>query len=742
MMPGGDIVFHTQDVGHKTAVRGATVYTGPLAADGVSPALELGEGETYSALIIGRNSVDPSHTCMLLTEDPVTHTISSEVIGSPLAQDIVCMPATRIGDSVYVFGGSVGGLCYNDLHCYTITDRTWRKVEKKGEWPSVRHGHCAFTLGGQLYIVGGSVSLKDALQDCWCLDPKIEEFTRMASPPVPVKHSTTAVVGARAHIIGGCPEATVHLSYSETEGWLLEEELPFKVIYAGAVSVDTDIVLVGGSLHNQAIHTYDTLTKGWRRSGRLPEELVIVSIGRACRLSPSTIVMHHRGDLLVGHLPPSDQWEEARRVAAEAHALAKERAEADRLEREGCLFRSLLASADIDPSSISTSPISAALLPHLVAKIEALKQSLAAVEREREAEKTAQAKRVEEEKKRDTDRLKGFTRFSSHRNRTIDNLITRAKAFDLSVLLKDVRNHGMYAPVANRLSTQVVSVKAFLGDHPVDKIVSEDCTSLQETLAALYTPFHTDVEALAAFDFDHTQCAVSLQDGKTLLESLATIRVIALPQDTASLSVSDQRKYFLVEAYNSKVRILFEVAGPVIDNETRISECLAGIEKVEAPDADECAEVDARALSLLERLRTLAPQQREARALIAEFKALPEVEEADVECAELDVSMHELKLKYPRLSVAQRESIEKELVPLRGKVCDLSRTLAERVSLTERLSEYTQFPEVVAALSGSDPGTEEEGEREEGEEGEDSLVGMMVKRQDFVERPTPSEDKE
>ncbi|GIQ88826.1 hypothetical protein KIPB_011166, partial [Kipferlia bialata] len=414
-----DIKWSTVDVGLKEDSLSALAYLGPLGPDGVNPASTLTEGEHYSAMIVISNKVNSTGHCVVLSQHPDTGVVSKQVVPCPIPPSTSRLTATRIGDSVYVFGGMSDGSKYLvDLHCYSITGERWDKVQKKGRWPCGRRCHSAITLGGKLYIVGG-FSQSGPLKDCWCYDPKTEEFSQMSNAPLPFFESSSVVVGDRAHLIGsGTGKRCMHLSFSERGGWVTERDMPFEVftssyflpLYLGfvaplsasflcrhipptAVSIGTDIVVVGGNNHWRKVHIYDTLTKGWREGGDIP---VAFDLGRACHLSPSRIVVHSEQGVLVGKLPlTAEEKRERERAAAEAARVERVRAEAEREERERLererqrvraakvdgerrMLQSLLASASLDPGSVASSTPIGVLLPRIVAKIHSLEAELAA----------------------------------------------------------------------------------------------------------------------------------------------------------------------------------------------------------------------------------------------------------------------------------------------------------------------------------------------------------------------------
>ncbi|GIQ91441.1 hypothetical protein KIPB_014697, partial [Kipferlia bialata] len=88
-----------------------------------------------------------------------------------------------VGQTVYAFGGYCHGFL-DTLYAMSIETKEWREVEQNGDWPPPRMAHVAFSLGGRLYIAGGSGSGSSMLQDMWSLDPQTETWTQGVAPPV------------------------------------------------------------------------------------------------------------------------------------------------------------------------------------------------------------------------------------------------------------------------------------------------------------------------------------------------------------------------------------------------------------------------------------------------------------------------------------------------------------------------------------------------------------------------------
>lgn len=77
-----------------------------------------------------------------------------------------------MNDSLYLFGGEhaprvpIG----NDVHTYSLADRTWRRLAVQGTPPPVRNAHAAAAIGTDIYVFGGRCGIEigeDALNDLY-----------------------------------------------------------------------------------------------------------------------------------------------------------------------------------------------------------------------------------------------------------------------------------------------------------------------------------------------------------------------------------------------------------------------------------------------------------------------------------------------------------------------------------------------------------------------------------------------
>ncbi|GCA63064.1 hypothetical protein KIPB_007645, partial [Kipferlia bialata] len=148
--------------------------------------------DQHSALIIGRNTRENVDNCVIVSLGPGCE-LRSEVVPSPIDDDIYAITATRVGGSVLIFGGFNDDTddptpCNNTLWEFCRGCHQWRKVPhpEGADWPQERCNHVAVEMDGQLLIVGGFDNNLFSLCDTWLFDTHTENWTRFPDPPIDV----------------------------------------------------------------------------------------------------------------------------------------------------------------------------------------------------------------------------------------------------------------------------------------------------------------------------------------------------------------------------------------------------------------------------------------------------------------------------------------------------------------------------------------------------------------------------
>jgi len=177
--------------------------------------------------------------------------------------------ATRVGASLYIFGGSTAKVAgesglLGDLCIFDLQRMAWESKDVRGKKPRARYMHSAELAEGKVFVYGGSDGTK-SLNDVNVLDVATMLWSSPlcsgSVPPGLQAHSCT-LVGEKLFIVGGMSvtlddEAHTFVKYSNdvyvlntsSMGWSrLQQkgELPKPRAYHAAAVVGTFLVLLGG----------------------------------------------------------------------------------------------------------------------------------------------------------------------------------------------------------------------------------------------------------------------------------------------------------------------------------------------------------------------------------------------------------------------------------------------------------------------------------------------------------------
>ncbi|KAL6972480.1 hypothetical protein U1Q18_005191 [Sarracenia purpurea var. burkii] len=105
--------------------------------------------------VFGGYGKDNCQTNQVHVFDTATRTWSEPVIKGtpPVPRD--SHSCTKVGDNLFVFGGTDGMNPLNDLHILDTSSNTWISPSVRGEGPDAREGHSAALIGKRLFIFGG-----------------------------------------------------------------------------------------------------------------------------------------------------------------------------------------------------------------------------------------------------------------------------------------------------------------------------------------------------------------------------------------------------------------------------------------------------------------------------------------------------------------------------------------------------------------------------------------------------------
>ena len=116
--------------------------------------------------------------------------------------------ATRIGNNMYIFGGSNGNAPFNDMFAFNFTFRSWNKVNATGDIPFPREGHSAASLNDRYIFIYGGWNGKNIYNNYYLFDTmtniwrKVEPEELSQEPAARESHSCSLVKDS-FYIFGG-----------------------------------------------------------------------------------------------------------------------------------------------------------------------------------------------------------------------------------------------------------------------------------------------------------------------------------------------------------------------------------------------------------------------------------------------------------------------------------------------------------------------------------------------------------
>ncbi|GIQ88969.1 hypothetical protein KIPB_011330, partial [Kipferlia bialata] len=249
-------------------------------------------------------------------------------------------------------------------------------------------------------------------------------------------------------------------------------------------------------------------------------------------------------------------------------------------------------------------------------EIETLRERAAESEREgaRLSERAAESERERETLSQRVAELEAerhtpspaFTSFSPSALEGVHTLTERARGFDGEALAVAVKNLKVYLPLVQGIAPQAQKLRDFVKKNERSKLVTKKCSTLSASLVQMHSAYHTSLASLTALHFEPGDAMQIVRSASALLVSISAVKGISLPQDRASLSLADTRKYFQVEKFNQAVRDLMELIGPVIDCQATIEQCMKDIKGLETPDTESLTALDQECGTLLDTLQRLA----------------------------------------------------------------------------------------------------------------------------------------
>ncbi|GIQ82621.1 hypothetical protein KIPB_003788 [Kipferlia bialata] len=215
----------------------------------------------------------------------------------------------------------------------------------------------------------------------------------------------------------------------------------------------------------------------------------------------------------------------------------------------------------------------------------------------------------------------------------------------------------------------------------------------------MHDQFHTDCTALKGLEFSPADSLSTLHSVSGLLDRINGVRGITLPKDMTDLTMAQTRQYYQVEEFNLGARDLYSCAGPIIDTQPSVAQCMTRLQSLTTADTEACAQLDRETEALLTRLHTLASDQTTSSALLSQLESTSVVTESEVEERQYEVDLLQFKLGRKKgLSPEEKASLQSEIDTSQQRVDEMVRSQETRTSLLKQLSPYSHLPKVASAL--------------------------------------------
>ncbi|GIQ83785.1 hypothetical protein KIPB_005157 [Kipferlia bialata] len=293
-------------------------------------------------------------------------------------------------------------------------------------------------------------------------------------------------------------------------------------------------------------------------------------------------------------------------------------------------------------------------------------------------------------------------------------VITEAKSFLAQETSLDthLQRVGSYLPVAEGIAFSAISLQDCLGEHPVEQVVSADCSSVLGSMRHLLERFHSQFEALRNLDFDPAESLEYMQNGAKILLRVSAAYIIPLPAGTKTLSLTYKRKCRQAELANGLVRELLDLVGPIIDRQREIlsySKRLTALgtdqtadpqgDEGDISDLDRWGVLDTIGSATVTLLSNLSAAQGKAHALISKLEGLgEEVTPEDIEDEETERDIQTVYLRRRYLSDEEKQAIREKIASMEAKISRMRASVLSRSEVSSKLQPYLLLPEVADIL--------------------------------------------
>ena len=218
----------------------------------------------------------------------ITKTVNTGVI--PVWQSAAATPlgvryhaVAEYDGYIYQFGGETGWWVPSmAAYRYDMAAGSWAAI---ASLPTARYGMDAVTIGGLIYLPGGSDDTDDTgnggtfLSDLAIYDPVLNSWSSGAAMPAALAYASAVAHDGKLYVIGGLTDAgtlanTLYIYDPGTNSWSSGAAMSAARGYAAAGVVDGKIYVAGGwdgSAVLASMEVYNPATNGWTAGPDAPK---------------------------------------------------------------------------------------------------------------------------------------------------------------------------------------------------------------------------------------------------------------------------------------------------------------------------------------------------------------------------------------------------------------------------------------------------------------------------------------
>jgi len=231
-----------------------------------------------------------------------------------------------IGDTLYIAGGSSGGIGQNTLQAYEFSTGVWQASPPLAPMGDPRTAHGASAYDGHLYVYGGSSTVNSFHPSMERYDPGSDAWLPRQVMPVSIRHFGTAQAGGKIHVIGGQEAGDVVGNYRNdmliydilTDNWSIGPNAPLTGAQFASAAYGSKVYTFGGlaplsaSRYNKT-QIYDTVSGTWDLGADMP--VWVAEAGAGAVNDKIYVVAGNEGSGDVNDVrvydPATDTWDDA-----------------------------------------------------------------------------------------------------------------------------------------------------------------------------------------------------------------------------------------------------------------------------------------------------------------------------------------------------------------------------------------------------------------------------------------------